>query len=197
MFRWLRKKISAFSDDRGAITVEYAFVAIPFIGLVVAIVQSFLEQLFVSELDRGVQLFAADMRSGVVMLKDVNTRALLETAIKNRICTSSPILRGFNCTKLQAQLYNNASCATSGSTSCWASQYSDFAKGVRKAPTYSNAPSFTVGLAGASQYLTVYYPFPKMSAIWNTAPTAIVNNEQVYGILATATWINDPSVGVF
>jgi hypothetical protein len=36
-----------------------------------------------------------------------------------------------------------------------------------------------------------------MSSIWNNQPTAVVKGAEVHGILSVATWINDPSIGVF
>jgi len=197
MFHLLAKKVRSFSDERGIITVEYSLVIVPFLGLITAIIQIFLEQLFVSHLDRGVQRFAAGLRSGSIMLRSVNTNVKLRTELSSYLCPSPPALIGFDCTKLQVQLFENANCSYGATVSCWDDKFADFAKAVRKPPSFKAVPYYVVGLAGYSQYLTVYYPFPKMSSLWSTVPTAIVNGKEVHGLLSTAMWINDPSVGVF
>ena len=210
MFPFFRKKTASFvRDDRGVIAVEFSFVALPFLAMVVAIIQTFLEQMFVTQLDRGVQRFAAELRRGEIILKDVQTASDLTGAVSKRVCPSTKILIGFDCSKLQVQLFQALNCSTSGAASCWAGQHIDFAKAVRKPPVFTSpanlisggpalgGPSADFGGAGASQLLTVYYPFPKMSSIWNNQPTAVVKGVEVHGILSVATWINDPSVGVF
>jgi hypothetical protein len=115
--------------------------------------------------------------------------------IRDRI---GPLLvGGMDASKLQVKLRNNTGCGAA--PRCWQSEYSNYANGVRRTPAfYSSAnPEFNMGVAGDSQYLTVYYPLPAFSSIWSSAPTATVNGERVFGILSTAMWINDPSVSVF
>jgi hypothetical protein len=189
-----------FSSDQGVASVEYAFVVMPFIGLVVAIFQAYMAQTYITYLDRAVQKFAAELRSGSVILKDVNTRASVESLLSTRLCPQIPVLLGIDCSKLQVQLFIGANCATAGTTSCWQTQYADFTRAIRKPPVYLETPLtpvFNVGVAGDSQYLTVFYPLAMMSPLWDKTSSAIFRTERVHGLLSTAVWINDPSVGVF
>ena len=206
MFRSFRGKKGFLKDERGVASLEFAYVAGPYFALVAAIFQTFLEQMYVSYLDRGVQQLAAELRTGKTTLASINLQAKLQAAVSGKLCPTPSVFAGFDCTKLQVQLYSTSNCSTNNtSTSCWSSRYSDFNKAVRLTPSYAPASStstvtqgtFIVGSAGSSQYLTVYYPFPQMSAIWDTAPTAVVNGQNVHGLMSTAMWINDPSVGNF
>ena len=198
MLRSLAKKFRFFSDDRGVVAVEFTFVILPFVALSVAIIEIFIEQAFVTYLDNAVQKFAADLRSGVVILRNVNSKTAVEKLLSDRLCPQLTVLPGFSCKKLQVQLFKQANCANAGTVSCWDSQYTNFTNAVRKPAAFlTSGLTFQVGSSGDSQYLTVYYPFPKMSAIWNNAPTTTVNGEQVYGLLSTAMWVNDPSIAIF
>jgi Flp pilus assembly protein TadG len=182
------------SDQGGSPAVEFAIVAPFFIGIIVAIFESLLAQYHISSLDWAVQKFAADMRSGAVMASDGATN-ITAAQIRDRI---GPLLPGgMDASKLQIKLVNNTRCGAA--IKCWQSQYSNYGNGVRQAPAFDSSSSleFNLGIAGDSQYLTVYYPLPAMSSLWAGAPTATVNGEKVFGILSTAMWINDPSVNIF
>ena len=75
-------------------------------------------------------------------------------------------------------------------------------------PTGSSAAARAVqlGAAGDSQYLVVYYPMSPISTMFaNSKDEAILpptklegsDTRRVFGLVSTAMWINDPSVGVF
>ena len=198
MFRSFCGEKGFVRDERGVASIEFAYVAGPYFALVAAIFQAFLEQMYVSYLDRAVQQLAAELRTGTTILASVNTQATLQAALSSKLCPTPKVFAGFDCTRIQAQLFSTTKCsANNTSTSCWSSQYSNFTRAVRVTPAFASSPSYSVGVAGDSQYLTVYYPYPRMSAIWDNAPTAVVNGQNVHGLLSTAMWTNDPSVGVF
>ena len=197
MFQALLKTIRSFTADRGIMSVEFAVVGVPLIGMLLAVIETQLERLYLVHLDRAVQRFANDIRSGNILLANNNSKTLLESTLSANLCPSIKIIPGFNCANLQAQLFRNTACKSAGATSCWNSQYANFQRAVRNAPVFSSTPTFTIGAGGDSQYLTVYYPFPRINRLWNTTPTATVNGVEVYGLLSTAMWINDPSVGVY
>ena len=184
-------RLRAFKCEQGLATLEFALVAPPFMALVVAIIQSIASQMYVASFDGSVQKFAEELRSGSSLLKDFSSESL----IKAKLCPQLP--PGFVCANVQVQLFVRTDCRT---TSCWQNKYSDYAHGVRMPPTYVSSPAtptFTLGAAGDSQYLTVFYPLPMMSPIWDNASTVIFNGQPMHGLLSTAMWINDPSVGVF
>ena len=201
MLRRLIARLRGFSNDDGVAAVEFSLIALPFVALVAAIFQSFLAQVYISYLDRAVQRFAAELRSGISITKDVNTRDLMQVAIKDRLCPQIPPLMGLDCTKMQVHLFKGANCSQVSVASCWADMYSDPDRAVRKPVTYVAQPlltTFEYGAAGDSQYLVVFYPLPMFSPIWDTAPGMLLDDgTKVRGLLSTATWINDPSVGVF
>ena len=176
--------------------MEFAFIATPFIAMIVAIIESVMTQYYSSALDHAVQKLASDLRSGAAMLgvDSSTTTAMTAQGVKDKLAPFLPT--NFDPNKLQVKLVSR-NCNTT--TQCWRSEYSVYAPAVRQPPAFDPNPSlpFSIGAAGDSQYLTVYYPAPSLSAIWSTAATARVNGENVFGILSTAMWTNDPSVGVF
>lgn len=197
-FHFRGKLIRDFSGDHsGVATLEFALIATPFVAMVIAIIESLFTQYQISSLDHAVQKYASELRSGIEI---IGINSSLSTAqqvsgVQSKIGARLPA--SFDPNKLQIRLVSHATC--SAADQCWVSEYRNYQTGVRNPPTFdtSGATPFNIGDAGDSAYLTVYYPLPAMSSLWNTAPTAFVNGEKVYGILSTAMWINDPSVGVF
>ena len=192
-------------------SIEFAFVIYPFLGICIAILQVSLAQYYVSALDRATQSFAAQLRSGAVVLRDQSAANIID----NNLCPLLPL--GLQCASLQVQLINNSTCQTTAG--CWRTAYTglggNFPKAIRNAPAFASPSVFTIGVAGDSQYLMVFYPQPAMSPIWDKAYTtqiisapctnaALISgtcsgavSAPIHGLLSTAMWINDPSVGVF
>ena len=184
-------------DHSGVATLEFALIAVPFLGLLVAIIESLVTQYHVTALDHAVQKYASELRSGaeIIGINSSLTRAQQVYDIQTKLAARLP--SSFDPNKLQIRLVSYSTC--SAAVGCWASEYSNYPAAVRHPPMFitSDTIPFNVGNAGDSAYLTVYYPLPAMSAIWSSAPTVMVNGEKAFGILSTAMWINDPSVGVF
>jgi len=180
-------------DQSGASTVEFALVVTPFIAMIVAVVESLSTQYYSSALDHAVQRFAYDVRSGAVILG--GSSAMTAQGVKDSLALLLP--SSFTPAKLQVKLVTR-NCS-SGGVACWRPDYANYTRAIRPAPTFDSSASlpFNIGAAGASQYLTVYYPAPSLSSLWSNAAPAIVNGERVFGILSAAMWTNDPSVGVF
>lgn len=182
------------SKEAGVTAIEFAVLGPIFLGVVLAIFQGMLAQYWITSLDRAVQKFAEELRGGSDILIDNAA-----SSVMLKLCPN--LAAGMDCGSLQVTLEVQNSCATDGQ--CWNSKYSDFSKGVRNPPTFSRSGSFNivstfnVGVNGESQYLAVFYPLPAMSTLWNRRPTVRVNGVPAWGILSTAMWINDPSVGVF
>lgn len=202
MFGSLWKKLRSFADDRGAVSVEFSFVVLPFIGTLLAIVESQLENVYQTHLDHAVQRFANDLRSGNAQLTDYASATAVQTLLSTSLCPAVTIIPGFDCSKVQVQLYVNKDCrGNTSATSCWNSSYDNFSNAVRTKPSFAatilGSSTFTIGSGGDSQYLVVYYPFPQINQLFTNSAAATVNGVRVYGLFSTAMWINDASVGVY
>ena len=86
MLRRVLAKLRGFSNDDCIATLEFALVAAPFIGFIVAIFQSFVAQIYITYLDRAVQSFAAELRSGSIITYDTKTQELMQQLINTRLC---------------------------------------------------------------------------------------------------------------
>ncbi len=203
MWRSPRAAFRMFARDQSAVaSIEFAFVIYPFLGVILAIAQSFISQYYISSIDRATQKFAAELRSGVDVIKGQTAQSI----IANKFCPNLPA--GLDCNSVIIQLIDNSNCTAAAD--CWQSQYSNYAQAIRLAPVFPSSPVFQVGAAGDSQYLMVFYPLPAMAPIWDkqsvtqTYPCSddggyrtICVTPPIHGLLSTAMWINDPSVGVY
>ena len=189
MWRFARMFRRFSNEQTGVIAVEFAMIAVPFIGMIVIILESFLLYHQANRLDRATQSLASDLRSGKKILKDL-------TAESARSALCPMVTPMVSCSSIQVRLYDSPTCKTDGT--CWRSYYADFAQATRRKELPSG-DSFTIGAAGSSQYLVVYYPSPIMSKLWDTRSVDGVDGagKPMHGIYSTAMWINDPSVGVF
>ena len=211
------------SDQTGVAAIEFSFLAWPFFGVVLMILNSFVFQYFRNSLDGAVSNLASDIRSGSFILKDVTVSAsalrgggvsISVSALRARLQSYLPV--GMDANYVLIESFARTNCSTNGG--CWDDAYSNLTNGVRKSPTFnvnstlsnlqisgssSGAPALQFGAAGASQYLIVYYPMSPFSTIFTGSgmivqpPTAVVGGKRVYGLVSAAMWINDPSVGVF
>ncbi len=209
------------SDQAGVAAIEFSFLAWPFFGVVLMILNSFVVQYFRNSLDGAVGNLASDIRSGsAFILKDASVTSrtgavtISVSALRARLQNYLPV--GMDANSVLIEAFSRTNCSTNGG--CWDDAYSNLANGVRKSPTFnvdprlsnlqivgssSGSPAIQFGGAGASQYLVVYYPMSPFSTIFTAngmivqPPTAVIGGNKVYGLVSTAMWINDPSVGVF
>ena len=222
MFQRIGVRIRAFFRDRsGVASIEFAIVAWPFFGVVLMIVNTFMVHYFRTSLDSAVQNLAADLRSGgSIILKDFAVTKsgvvlISADAVKARLQANLPA--GMDASKIVIEVFTRANCRTNGD--CWIEAYADMAKGLRKIPTFdANAARSNLGISGSSagsqavefgkagdsQYLVVYYPMPAFSMMFAKKdavilpPTSVTGSSTtVFGLVSTAMWINDPSVGIF
>jgi Flp pilus assembly protein TadG len=208
------------SDQTGVAAIEFSFLAWPFFGVVLMILNSFVFQYFRNSLDGAVSNLASDIRSGSFILKDASVTSpsggvtISVSALRARLQNYLPV--GMDANDVLIETFARTNCSTNGG--CWDDAYSNLTRGVRKSPTFnvnstlsnlqisgssSGAPALQFGAAGASQYLVVYFPMSPFSTIFTGSgmivqpPTAVVGGKRVYGLVSAAMWINDPSVGVF
>ena len=127
---------------------------------------------------------------------------------------------GMDANEVLIEVFTRKTCRTD--FTCWDDAYVNLPKAQRRSPTFNvdQAKSFLsiagsaetkravqLGAAGDSQYLVVYYPLSPISTMFAGGknkdaailpPTKLEGSERrVFGLVSTAMWINDPSVGVF
>jgi len=215
------------SDRTGVAALEFSIIAWPFFGVVFMIFNTMLVHYFRTSLDGAVQNLAADLRSGGdFILRDARTTIVVggsnvdvvnPDVLRNRLKTYFPT--GMNADEVLIEVFRRTTCR--GNYNCWDDAYGDLPKALRKSPKFNVSSSSSylaamgssagsravqLGLAGDSKYLVVYYPMSPISAMFARkddvilAPTELQNSSpqrRVFGLVSTAMWINDPSVGVF
>ena len=154
---------------------------------------------------------------------DGKTAAVVDVAVlRNRLKDYFPA--GMNADEVLIEVFTRKDCREN--FKCWDDAYKplELEKAQRKSPTFnvdqtksylaiagSTAESRAVqlGAAGDSQYLVVYYPMSPISTMFANRnskdevilpPTKLegsTTERRVFGLVSTAMWINDPSVGVF
>ena len=214
-------------DRTGVVAIEFAMLSWLFFGIVLMIFNTLIVSYFRSSLDGAVQNLASDLRSGAFNLADAKQTAVLggvtvstvDVAIlRRRLQTYFPT--GMDANKVMIEVFTRSNCTTNGN--CWDDAYSNPVKAFRRTPNFnenptlsflgatgssSGSPAVQFGAAGDSQYLVVYYPMPALSMMFAKKdeviepPTVLAGPsdppKRVFGLVSTAMWINDPSVGVF
>jgi len=175
------------------------------------------------DLRSGANFILRDARTTVTGA-DGKTVAVVDVAVlRNRLKDYFPA--GMKADEVLIEVFTRKTCK--GDFTCWDDAYKVLDKAQRKSPTFnvdqtksylaiagsiaptgSSAASRAVqlGAAGDSQYLVVYYPMSPISTMFaNSKDEAILpptklegsDTRRVFGLVSTAMWINDPSVGVF
>ena len=153
-----------------------------------------------------------------------NTVAYVDVAVlRNRLRGYFPA--GMDANEVLIEVFTRNTCKTN--YACWDDAYEVVAKAQRKSPKFnvvssnsylgatgSTGPSggnpasraVQLGAAGDSQYLVAYYPMSPISTMFTSKDAVILpptllegssTERRVFGLVSTAMWINDPSVGVF
>ena len=224
MLRKLGANLHAFASDRtGVAAIEFALLAWPFFGIVLMIINTLMVSYFRSSLDGAVQNLATDLRSGGTFilgdarLVDLRTGNVTVdvAALRTKLRTRFP--PGMDASKVMIEVFRRTDCTTN--VACWDDAYSNLAKAQRKTPTFNaNSAQSSLNITGSSagsqavefgaafdsQYMVVYYPMPALSVMFARKdavilpPTTVTgSSKRVFGLVSTAMWINDPSVGVF
>lgn len=160
---------------------------------------------------RDARIAATDSDGNLVYIVDV---AILRERLKDYFPA------GMDANEVLIEVFTRKTCRTD--FTCWDDAYGDVPKAQRKSPTFNvdasksylnitgsaqDKRAVQLGAAGDSQYLVVYYPLSPISTMFASSkdqnvailpPTKLEGSERrVFGLVSTAMWINDPSVGVF
>lgn len=215
------------SDRTGVAAIEFSVVAWPFFGVVFMIFNTMLVHYFRTSLDGAVQNLAMDLRSGgkfilrdaatTITVSGVRVNVVDPAVLRNRLKSYFPA--GMNADEVLIEVFTRNTCRTD--FTCWDDAYGDVPKAQRRSPKFNvnssssylaatgsaaGSRAVQLGAAGDSQYLVVYYPMSPISAMFARkddvilAPNLLEGSSperRVFGLVSTAMWINDPSVGVF
>lgn len=164
-----RNRCAAFiRDRRGATAVEFALVATPFIGLLAALIQTFLVFFAQQLLESVVQQSSRQILTGQVQSQQM-TAAQFQTVVCNQVA----IL--FNCSGLMVDV-QVASSWSSATTSAPTLTYDAQGK-------VTNTWQFVPGSAGDIVVVRVMY-------LW---PIFMFSNQGSQMLMATAAFQNEPS----
>jgi Flp pilus assembly protein TadG len=153
---YARRALRIFSDRRGAVIIEFAFVAIPFFALMLAILQTSLVYFAAEALETGVEASARSVITGKAQLADANgktqgmSNAQLAERFRTAACAAIPTF--LKCSKLIVEVK---------SASTWAGIDSTVPVLTYDASgKVTNAFSYDLGSGGAIVLVRLMYPWP-------------------------------------
>jgi Flp pilus assembly protein TadG len=164
------------ADSKGATAVEFALVAIPFLALIVALIQTFLV-FFAQELLESV----VQQSSRLILTGQVQSQQMTQSAFQQAVCNQIVIL--FNCNGLMVdvQVANTWSSAnTSAPTLTFNAQ-----------GQVANAWQFNPGSTGDIVVVRVMYQWPVFLGPLGFNLSNLSNGNRL--IMASAAFQNEPS----
>ena len=174
--------VAFVKDRKGATAVEFAIIAVPFLALIVALIQTFLFFFAQSQLESAVRASARQIMTGQVQSQDAGqTQAVDQAAFLQTVCNNAAVL--FTCSGLMVDVQV-------------APQWSS-ANAVMPTLTYdaqghvTNSWQFNPGNAGDIVVVRVMYLWPAFFGpiAFNTANQP--NGQQL--IMASAAFQNEPA----
>lgn len=169
------RTLGSFRADRsGSTAIEFSMLAIPFFGLMFAIIESSLSFTAQQILANVTDDVARDVRTGRMKGAQVN-----EGAVKGRICDKLDILVSSGCPELEVDLRPYA-------------RFADVPKTIPLANNDINTTGFNVS-AGPSlsiNSIRVFYRWPVLADLVRAQVSSLRNGKTL--LYATATWRNEP-----
>jgi Flp pilus assembly protein TadG len=174
-----------FADRTGATAVEFALVAVPFLALIAALMQTFLLFFAQSVLQNAVRASARQILTGQVQTQDASmTQAAAAAAFRTTVCNNANVL--FSCTSttglmVDVQVASNWSSANTGMPTMT----------YKSDGSVSNTWQFNPGTAGDIVVVRVMYLWPVFFG-----PIAFNLANQPNGsrlIMASAAFQNEPA----
>jgi Flp pilus assembly protein TadG len=182
--RTRRRLLSVFIKDRKAATaVEFALVAMPFLAILAALMQTFLLFFAQSVLENAVRASARQILTGQTQSADASlSQSAAQTAFTNAVCTNAAVL--FSCAGLMVdvEVANNWSSANTGMPVLTYNAQGQV----------NNTWQFNPGNAGDIVVVRVMYLWPVFFG-----PIAFNMANQANGtreIMASAAFQNEPAV---
>ena len=170
-------------DSKGATAVEFALIAMPFLAILAALIQTFLLFFAQSVLENAVRASARQILTGQTQTTDATlSQSAAQTAFTNAVCANAAVL--FTCAGLMVdvEVANNWSSANTGMPVLT----------YNSNGTVSNVWQFNPGNAGDIVVVRVMYLWPVFFG-----PIAFNMANQANGtreIMASAAFQNEPAV---
>jgi Flp pilus assembly protein TadG len=169
-------------DSEGAMAVEFALIAAPFLAILAALIQTFLLFFAQSVLENAVRQSTRQILTGQVQSQDASlTQAAATAAFKNTVCNNAAVL--FTCAGLMidVEVANNWSSANVGMPTLT----------YDSSGNVTNVWQFNPGTAGDIVVVRVMYLWPIFFG-----PIAFNMANQANGsrlIMASAAFQNEPA----
>jgi Flp pilus assembly protein TadG len=162
-------------ETKGSTAIEFGLLAVPFIALMFAVLESSLafgtQQLLANATDR----ISRDVRTGRLRVADLNGSKL-----KNLVCARISLMAPTGCPDLIVDLKTYANFAAVPSTIPLTGSGDIDASGFAVNP----------GPAGSVNHMRVFYRFPVLTDFMRKHMSNMPGNKTL--LLATATWRNEP-----
>jgi Flp pilus assembly protein TadG len=162
-------------ETKGSTAIEFGILAMPFIALIFAILETCLSFTTQQLLANGVDRISRDVRTGRLKVADLSGPKL-----KDLVCAQIALMAPDGCPDLIVDLNN----------------YATFAAVPKRVPFAGdgdiNTAGFTVNPGGPStiNHLRVYYRFPVLSDFMRASMSNIPGGKTL--LLSSATWRNEP-----
>jgi Flp pilus assembly protein TadG len=171
------------ADNAGATAVEFAIIALPFLLMLMEVLQSALFVYFAGQLDHATQSAARQILTGSMQNASL-TASQFRTQL---LCPLLPSVMSCNNVIVNLQTVSEAVAPNGFYTFVNASQ-----TGLIIPPLDNTQTSFCPGSGGAYVYLQVFYAMPLLGNIWLPVTTTTFNGQTVKLIGSSAAFKNEP-----
>jgi Flp pilus assembly protein TadG len=166
---------------KAATTVEFAFVATPFIALLVAIIQTFVVFFAQRVLDE-----ATEEASRYIMTGQAQTASMTQSGFANYLCTSSNtatlVSALFTCSNIMINVQNYSSFSSANTTTPTLT--------YNGSGTVTNSWSYSAGNAGDIVVVQVMYQWPVVLGPLSFNLGNLSNGDRL--LISTAVFKNEP-----
>jgi Flp pilus assembly protein TadG len=180
-------------DSRGVAAVEFSLIALPFLLLIVAILEYSYGNFAQSRLDAVVQQTARDIMTGYVQNQSVSGKALDATQFRAQImCPKLPALMNCNDLFVDVQAFDPPASGAAPARTPY-QNFVNAAKSGLTPPVLDNAKNaYCVG--GPKKYvvLRAAYPAPVLTTTAIFPNSTIYNGRKSRVLTSTATFKNEP-----
>jgi Flp pilus assembly protein TadG len=179
-------------ETTGATAVEFALVA-PMLFLTLIFIMSIGYMIFMNQaLDYATQKAARQIRTGQVQTDAITTQTAFATQI---VCPLLPSI--FTCSNVIVSSQTLGTISSITGDGVYPYEYNQFVNAAKTGlivPTLSNtATTFCTGSGSTFVYLQILYPVPFFLSFLSSSTIATTyNGQQVYLIMSTATFLNEP-----
>jgi pilus assembly protein Flp/PilA len=180
-------------DSRGFAAVEFGMIALPFVLMIVAILEYSYGNFAQSRLDAVVQATAREIMTGFVQSQSVGGKPLTAAQFRNQIiCPKLPATMSCADVYVDVQAFDEPANAAAPATTPYAN-YVNAAKNGLKTPALDNTTNaYCVG--GAKKYvvLRVAYPTPIVTTALFYPTSTTYKGRTTRLVTSTATFKNEP-----